>query len=416
MGQAGRRRDAPSAPPTSAPRIAYQALPLTSGEHRGTVATAAGVELVTAQGLREYADPYAQPSRSRPYRHATWTAPEYEPGFTFRELVATWHGHTPAGSWLEVCARARSAGVWSGWLVLARWADHDAEVHPTSVPHQANEIARVATDTLRVDAGADAWQLRVTLLRPAPGRAAGPVLTYAGAMVSTATRAPSRLRARSAPGRVTRLRAAPIGPAAGRVLDVPPLSQRVHSGHYPQWGGGGDAWCSPTSTAMVLAYWGTGPDTGATAWVDPGYPDPSVCHAVRHCYDHAYGGAGNWSFNAAYAAGFGLRTFVTRLRDLTEAETFVAAGIPLIASFVVDPDRMAGAEYRSAGHLAVVCGFTRSGDVVVNDPAASDVDSVRRVYRRADFEAAWRQGSAGLVYVMHPPAVPLPVRPAEANW
>jgi Peptidase_C39 like family len=315
-----------------------------------------------------------------------------------------------------VCARARSAGVWSGWLVLARWADQDSEVHPTSVPHEANEIARVATDTLQVDAGADAWQLRVTLLRPAQRSDARPVLTYAAAMVSTASRGPARSRAGYAGAGTARLRAAPVGPAAGRVLDVPPLCQRVHSGHYPEWGGGGDTWCSPTSTAMVLAYWGTGPDAGATAWVDPSYPDPSVCHAVRHCYDHAYGGAGNWSFNAAYAARFGLRTFVTRLRGLAEAETFVAAGIPLIASFVVDPVRLVGAEYRSAGHLAVVCGFTAAGDVVVNDPGAPDVSRVRRVYRRTDFEEAWQRGSAGLVYVMHPPTVSLPVRPAEANW
>lgn len=404
--------------PVTAPRIAYQALPLSSGEHRGTAATAAGIELVAAQGQREYADPYAQPSLPRPYQHATWIAPESVPGFIFGELIATWHGHTPAGTWLEVCARVRSAGVWSGWLVLARWADQDSAVHPTSVPHEANEIARVATDTLRVDAGADAWQLRVTLLQPGPPvprRRAGPVLTYAGAMVSTASRGSARSRAGYPDAGMTRLRAAPIGPAAGRVLDVPPLCQRVHSGHYPQWGGG-DAWCSPTSTAMVLAYWGTGPDSRATAWVEPSYPDPSVYHAVRHCYDHAYGGTGNWSFNAAYAARFGLRTFVTRLRSLTEAETFVAAGIPLIASFVVDPVRLVGAEYRSAGHLAVLCGFTAAGDVVVNDPGAPDVSRVRRVYRRTDFEEAWQRGSAGLVYVMHPPAVPLPVRPAEANW
>src|SRR4029079_13900197 len=113
-------------------------------------------------------------------------------------------------------------------LVLARWADGDGDLHPTSVPDEANEIASIATDTLRAEAGADAWQLRVTLLRPvtAPernGDAAGPLLTYLGAMVSAV---PERLSGPSHPG-----------PAAGRILDVPALSQRVHSGHYPQWDG-----------------------------------------------------------------------------------------------------------------------------------------------------------------------------------
>jgi hypothetical protein len=54
--------------------------------------------------------------------------------------------------------------------------------------------------------------------------------------------------------------------------------------------------------------------------------------------------------------------------------------------------------------------------VVVNDPGAPDPATVRRVYRRAEFEAAWRGGSGGIVYVVHPPSVPLPPRPAEANW
>lgn len=401
--------------PTSGARIAYHALALAGGHHRGTAATAGpgeddAVRLQTPQGIRVYADPYARPSLPRRYEHATWTSPPTMPGFDFRELVATWHAQTPDGSWLEISARARSAasGIWSGWLVLARWADHDADLHPTSVPDEANEIATVATDTLRTAAGADAWQLRVTLLRPEWPGARGPLLSYAGAMVSAGPDPAAGTDPAVPPSRP--------GPAAGRVLEVPPLSQRVHRGHYPQWGGGGEGWCSPTSTAMVLAYWGTGPDAGATAWVDPSYPDPSVCHAVRHCYDHAYGGTGNWSFNTAYAARFGLRTFVTRLRDLVEAETFVAAGIPLVASIVVDPAWLAGADYHSDGHLAVVCGFTPRGDVVVNDPAASDPQGVRRVYPREAFEHAWRAGSDGLVYVMHPPAVALPVRPAEANW
>jgi hypothetical protein len=40
---------------------------------------------------------------------------------------------------------------------------------------------------------------------------------------------------------------------------VPPFSQEIHIGHYPQWDNGGEAWCSATWTAMVLKYWRTGP-------------------------------------------------------------------------------------------------------------------------------------------------------------
>ena len=44
---------------------------------------------------------------------------------------------------------------------------------------------------------------------------------------------------------------------AARDLDVPMLSQETHAGHYPEYDGGGEAWCSPTSVAMVLGFWMT---------------------------------------------------------------------------------------------------------------------------------------------------------------
>ena len=80
----------------------------------------------------------------------------------------------------------------------------------------------------------------------------------------------------------------------------------MHRDEYPQFGGGGRAWCSPTAVAMVLAFWGCGPTSQDCAWVDPSFADPCVHHAVRGVYDHDYRGAGNWAFNIAYAGELGL--------------------------------------------------------------------------------------------------------------
>lgn len=394
-----------SPPPSGLPQVAYVEIPVDAGESEGTRAGPAGVTLDEPCAVRQYRDPFTPDAIPHRYAHASWTSPEMRTGFVFSELVPTWHADTPEASWIEVQARVRHpAGRWSDWLTLARWADDDSTLHPTSVPeppHPADGV-RVDTDTVRAADGADAWQLRIGLLRPETG-GPGPTVTYLGAMASTPA---------------TPLRIAPaslVGPAAGQVLDLPALSQRIHAGRHPQWGGG-DVWCSPTCVAMVLGYWSAGPDREALSWVDPSYPDPSVYHAVRHCWDYAYRGAGNWSFNAAYAARFGLRSFVTRLRDLTEAEAFIAAGIPLVASVCVDPHLLAGADYTSAGHLLVIAGFTRTGDVVVHDPGARDPATIRRVYRRDQFEHAWRAGSGGIVYVMHTPTARLPQRSAEPNW
>jgi hypothetical protein len=367
------------------------------------------VVLHSPQGIREYLDPFVPEPTDGRFVHASWTSPEVEPGFVFSELVPTWHARTPEASWVEVEARVRGhrTGRWSDWLILARWADHDSAMHPTSVPDataRTGAAVRVDTDTVRAGDGADAWQTRLTLLRPEAAVGAGPTLTYLGVMAS-------------GPGTGGQpVRSAEAGAAAGKMLDVPTLSQRIHLGRHPEWGGGGDVWCSPTCVAMVLGYWSTGPDSTALSWVDPSYPDRPVYHAVRHTWDYAYHGAGNWSFNAAYAARFGLRSFVTRLRDLAEAEAFIAAGIPLVASVSVNPRALAGADYTSAGHLVVIAGFTDGGDVIVHDPGARDPASIRRVYRRDQFEHAWRAGSGGIVYVMHTPTVALPQRSAEPNW
>jgi hypothetical protein len=211
----------------------------------------------------------------------------------------------------------------------------------------------------------------------------------------------------------------PNGPACGITLDVPTYSQEVHVGHYPQWDNGGEAWCSPTSTSMVVAYWGAGPAAAETAWVDPPV-DAQVDFTARNVFDYTYDGAGNWPFNTAYAATRGdLRGFVTRLRSLTEAESFIAAGIPLVVSVSFKKGELKGAGYGTNGHLMVVVGFTAAGDVVVNDPASHLVasnDQVRVVYDREQFENVWVPHSGGIAYVIRPAGRALPSAPPEPNW
>src|SRR5258707_11120480 len=203
-------------------------------------------------------------------------------------------------------------------------------------------------------------------------------------------------------------------------LPVAPLSKEVHTRQYPQWGGGGEAWCSPTSTEMVVEFWGKGPTPDDLAWVDPSYADPSVDFGARSTYDAAYRGTGNWPFNTAYAARFGLDAFVTQLRSLAEAERFIRTGIPLVASIASGPGELDGFLFSGGtnGHLVVIVGFDASGPPIVNDPAACSNATVRRGYDRAQFERAWLRPSSGPVYVISPPEVPLPPPPEDAppNW
>lgn len=240
----------------------------------------------------------------------------------------------------------------------------------------------------------------LTLYRPT-GTTQTPTLRSLGAMAS------------SVPGPKRK----PV-PGSGLVatLAVPLYSREIHAGQYPEYDGGGEAFCSPTSTSMVVASWGTGPTRADYAWVDPTYADPWVDHAARMTYDYNYQGAGNWPFNVAYASTFGLDGFVTRLRSMDEVEQFIGAGIPLVLSLAMKKNEVPGAGYTTNGHLLVIVGFTATGDAVINDPFAPTDTDVRKVFSRAEFENAWLNTSGGVVYVIHPTGVALPPAPAQANW
>jgi len=202
----------------------------------------------------------------------------------------------------------------------------------------------------------------------------------------------------------------------------PQLSQMVHEGHFPAYGGGGEAWCSPTSTAMVLAYYEALPPAEETAWVGAAHTDRVVDHVARMTFDHGYDGTGNWPFNTAYAATRTDKAFVTRFASLRGVERLVQAGIPVVTSLTFGPGQLTGAPISSTnGHLLVVVGFTTEGDVVVNDPAASSNAGVRRTYDRGQFENAWLKrgpagGSGGTAYVIHDRAHPLPARNGATSW
>ena len=342
----------------------------------------------------------------RRYDVGRWVSPWTAPGFGLTELVASWSARTPGDSWLEVQVRGRAAdGTTSSWDVLGRWTSGDAFTRRTSVPAQGDDLADVSVDTWRAaqPAGLVSWQLRVSLMRASGATTPSPSLDTVGAMAS---RLPS----------VSSVATSTPGPARGIELAVPRYSQMVHEGHYPRYGGGGEAWCSPTSTSMVLGYYRALPPAAAYAWVGSNHVDPWVDHAARMTYDADYRGTGNWPFNTAYAAPLAGHAFVTRLRSLREAERFIVAGIPIVASVSFGPGELSGAPISATnGHLLVIRGFTATGDVIVNDPAAQTRAGVRRVYDRSQFENAWLPRSGGLTYVIRDDAHPLPGGTAS-NW
>lgn len=314
-------------------------------------------------------------------------SPVTRPGIGFFEAIPSWDARTPPGSWIEIELRARVARRWTRWYNLGVWATGADTIARHSVDGQADADGDVDVDTLSLSMArpaADAVQLRVRLFAAAPDAAPEARPSLRGIAVALSNRA-----------------AVPAEPAPGnpalwdRRIPVPACSQMV----YPD---GGEVWCSPTSTAMVLAHWGYGPAPC----------EAGVRAAVDGVFDWVYDGHGNWPFNTAYAANLGLAAQVARFTSLTDAEPWIAAGVPVIFTFSWRPGEIDGVALPSSnGHLAVLVGFDAAGNPIVNDPAAPNDAGVPRVYDRGQIERAWLAKSGGTVYLLYPPGHTVPALP-----
>ncbi|OEU96635.1 hypothetical protein AN216_19445 [Streptomyces oceani] len=387
------------------------------GSHEGTGAAddaRAGIVIGKPVGEFEYADPHT--GKTATWEYARWTSPRHDVRTPAGEAIASWNAHTPAGTWIRVELRGRySDGTDSPWYTLGIWTAGDGKDVPrrTSVADQSDGKSSVSVDTFVIDdldsgLRLSSYELRVTLYR-APGGSATPTVRRVGAMSSDVE---DRFE----------VPASEPGEGAGKELKVPRYSQNIHEGEYPEYDGGGEAWCSPTSAQMIIEYWGRKPTPEDLEWVNPDYQDPQVCHAARFTYDYQYEGCGNWPFNTAYAATYeDMQAVVTRCGSLLDAERLVAAGIPVITSQSFIESELDGAGYGTAGHLMTVIGFTEDGDVVANDPASPDNPSVRHVYKRRQFENIWlrtkrkdekgevKGATGGVCYVFFP-AEPAPTQ------
>jgi hypothetical protein len=387
-------------PPNVAP-VSFARADLSRGTSAGV--TGAGPLKLAATGLvgGSYDDPFG--ARGIAFESGSWTSEWTPVAFPFDELIASWNAETPATTWIRVEMQAGGGARETKFFTMMIWASGDGDIHRTSVPGQKDADGDVNIDTFtRVTSASplDAYRLRVTLYRRT-GSEATPSVAMLGAMTSApfAHEIPSRFD--------------------GKVADVrvPMLSQEVHAGHYPEYDGGGEAWCSPTSTAMVLGFHGAGPTPDdLEGFPGPTHDDPQVDYAARYTYDWNYKGAGNWPANVAYTTRFGLDGFVTRLRSLNEAQPFLDASIPLIASINGTlPGFLLG---ETNGHLLVIRGVDPDGNVITNDPAVTSNDEARKTYGRADFERVWLGGSGGIVYVIYPAGKALPpnVPGLPPNW
>jgi hypothetical protein len=322
---------------------------------------------------------------SSPYWWGRLVSPVLAPARPFNRIIASWNAGTPPGTWTQVEARAYRPwdGHWTKYYNLGIWAYGTATIKRHSVAGQKNADGEVATDVLALSGGAvySRMQYRLTLFTT--DRSATPSVRFLSMMTSDSSKQTAGLDIPS------------DRQAWGVDLAVPQRSQML----YPD---GGEVWCSPTSTSMVLAYWGK---------------SVTVPTAASRTYDYTYKGHGNWPFNTAYAASFGLDGYVTRMASLSQVEEWISAGVPVVISIAWGQGELPGAPFASSGgHVIVVRGFTSSGNVIVNDPGFSTNAAVRVVYPRANLQKVWLKYSGGTVYLIHPKNRAIPTDKRYGSW
>jgi hypothetical protein len=331
----------------------------------------------------------------------SWTSPVHQTEFAVTELVSSWQAATPGDSWITTQLSVEVGHRWSPWFTMGKWAFTTAAIQRTSVPNQNNPFGYISIDTYFAHTGesAAAYRLRERLHG---SRTSRPTVGEVGAVAF----APERPTYH--PSRTTMRRTVD--------LHVPQYSQETHHGEYARFGGGGEAWCSPTSSEMVVEYYGRGPTAKQIGSLPPNRvfdrhrrKDGTVDWAAIHTYDSNYGGTGNWPFNTAYASHYGLHGSVRQYDSLVPLEYWIRRGVPAVVSIAWNNKsknprmHLDGADIDSTGgHLIVVRGFTANGDVIANDPASPDNAAVRHIYQRQQFEYLWLHASAGVVYLIRP--------------
>ncbi len=321
-------------------------------------------------GVSIRTSPAPRPRRGRFWR-AAYTSRAIRTTFPFNEVVPSWNVDVPEGCGFRVELRVgrRKGDFWTPFYDLGSWA---------SVPERRSgkledKHGLVDVDYFRSTQLFDRIQYRVHLHTDRP--VFSPVLRrFALACSDTLGDGPPR-RGR---GR----RALP-GPRArwSRRLPVPFRSQALE---HPKirW-----SICSPTSVAMVMSYYGVDRPTDLMA---------------RLIYDRRNSIYGNWWRAVQGAYTFGVPGYLERFSDWDGVKRHLANGRPVIASIRVDKGQLRGAPYNySGGHLLVIAGFDRRGNVHVNDPAARTPKKGLLTYAREDMETVWFD-RRGVGYVLLP--------------
>lgn len=285
----------------------------------------------------------------------TYLSEEVTTPFLFDTLVPSVNYTMQAGGCLLLEAQVKQHGVWSKFFKIALFSQE----FQCSFPAQKSAFGEVDADVLKVFPSAESFRLRL--------QAEGQMqVFFLAACVTRADFAYDEARAVRLPDTSIR-------------VPVRPISQMELS-HEDR-----KRVCSPVALTMALNCLGV---------------PVGVMNVLSGVFDTAAGIYGNWLFNTAYVARWGLEGFVRRFESLAELDDFISPAGLVLASIGYKEGELANAAIaQTLGHLVLIHGCG-DGKIFVSDPAASTAQDVNRVYDAREFAAVWLKNKKGIAYIV----------------
>ena len=131
-------------------------------------------------------------------------------------------------------------------------------------------------------------------------------------------------------------------------------------------------------------------------------------------YDESHDMFGNWGRAVQRAGELGLDAWLQRFRNWDQVKAMIAHGQPVIAAIKFKKGEFPSAALsETAGHLIVIRGFTKGGDVIVNDPGNHEKGN-GAIYKADELAHAWF-GCGGVGYVIRRPESSMTMRIPATN-
>ncbi len=311
-------------------------------------------------------------------KKGTYTSPVFRNKFPFNELLPSWNVTLPGETGFRIDLRLSNNGKqWSPWLYLG--SDGITESTEKDDKITSHDDILVDVDYILMDNTKWFTQFRVSLFSK-NGHDSSILhhitLSYSNSMKDMAIweqYADSRDDLTSVPASIC--------------LNVPYISQLTAPEDIKL------ATCCAASVAMVLNYWGR---------------KISFEEVIEVNYDTEYKIYGNWPKTAQTLWRYGLHSCVRRYRNFQQVYDTLKKGIPIIASLQVKKGELTSAAIytETKGHILVIHGMDRRGNILVCDPWANNEKEGKRPYKKSEMQAIWLdKGGVGII------GAPFPVYP-----